>query len=389
LERLKAPALRQLLILSLVVFFIMFPRLLFAPLLEPIREDLVLSKAEATRFFLFISLGYTVSILLSGFVSKRITHRYTILIALLGVGTSIAAISFFRTPLLIYAALTFCGLSTGLYPPSGLSSVTGLVPRKQSGTAIAIHELGPNFAFFFAPFIAGILLGPLNWRSLLLLSGLSCYIMAGIFFTFSKAGKFSGEPPKARNILPIVREPSFWAAVCLMVLSVAASQGIFSILPTFLNTERNLELSLVNRLIGLSRISGLAVVLISGYLGDKFGIAKLALILCIFSAVFTILLGVSEGFLLILSVFMQPMLIMAFFPLNMSVVSQTGPRYSRNIAISIAIPIAFLLGSGVYPIIMGNLAEQGKFSLGFIILGIALLVSLFILPFLNIRQKED
>lgn len=364
----------------------MFPRLLFAPLLEPIRHDLDMTKSQASRFFLFISIGYTVSILLSGFVSQKITHRYTVLIALTGVGTAMILASLFNTHTLIYASLTFLGLSTGLYPPSGLSSVTGAVNPEKSGTAIAIHELGPNFAFFFSPFIAGVLLGTLSWRIMLLLSGLSCYLMAVLFIIFSKSGRFRGEPPNFSNILPVVRESSFWTAVGILVISVAATQGIFSILPTFLNTERNLELSLVNRLIGISRISGLGVVLISGYLGDRFGVARLIAVLSGAAGLFTILLGTAKGAVLIAAIFLQPMLIMAFFPLLMSVISQTGPRNSRNIAISLAIPIAFLLGGGVYPIIMGNLAEHGMFSLGFIILGILLFLSIAALPVL--KRKE-
>ncbi len=386
MAKLKRQELLQILLLASVVFFIMFPRLLFAPLLEPIRHELDMTKAQASRFFLFISIGYTVSILLSGFVSQKITHRYTVLIALLGVGTAMILASIFHTHGFMYASLTFLGLSTGLYPPSGLSSVTGTVKPEKSGTAIAIHELGPNFAFFFSPFIAGVLLGIVSWRTMLLFSGISCYLMAVLYLAGSKSGKFRGVPPNFSNILPVIREPSFWTAVAILVISVAATQGIFSILPTFLNTERNLELSLVNRLIGISRISGLGVVLISGYLGDRFGVARLTAVLSCAAGIFTILLGTAEGPVLIAAIFLQPMLIMAFFPVLMSIISQTGPRNSRNIAISLAIPIAFLLGGGVYPIIMGHLAEHGKFSLGFVILGILLFVSIAAMPVL--KKKE-
>ena len=59
------------------LFFLNFTsRVIFSPLLPIIEGEFGLDHAAAASFFLLISAGYFCSILLSGFVSARINHKY-------------------------------------------------------------------------------------------------------------------------------------------------------------------------------------------------------------------------------------------------------------------------------------------------------------------------
>ena len=65
------------------IFFLNFiGRIVFAPLMPSIENNLGLDHTEAGSMFLLISLGYFISLLGSGFLSCRLTHRKTIIISI-------------------------------------------------------------------------------------------------------------------------------------------------------------------------------------------------------------------------------------------------------------------------------------------------------------------
>ncbi|MFP4567086.1 MAG: hypothetical protein ACLFNX_11350, partial [Spirochaetaceae bacterium] len=55
----------------------------------------------------------------------------------------------------------------------------------------------------------------------------------------------------------------------------------------------------------------------------------------------------------------------------------------RNLAVSLVIPIAYLFGGGIFPTMIGRLAEQDLFGLGFVIIGVLTALGLFIVPALG------
>ena len=57
------------LFLVFVLFFLFTARIIYSPLLLSIEESLGLGHAEAATFFLFITIGYSVMMIFSGFVA--------------------------------------------------------------------------------------------------------------------------------------------------------------------------------------------------------------------------------------------------------------------------------------------------------------------------------
>ena len=113
------------------IFFLNFiSRIVFAPLLPSIQEDLGLAHVEAASLFLFVSMGYSISLLGSGFISCRLQHRKTIVLSAITVGFSLLGIAFCTNLWAVRGALLLLGLASGLYLPSGLASLTDLVSVK-------------------------------------------------------------------------------------------------------------------------------------------------------------------------------------------------------------------------------------------------------------------
>jgi NNP family nitrate/nitrite transporter-like MFS transporter len=376
-------ALPSLFFMMATVFFVMYGRLIFAPLLVPIRADLGISTGEAARFFLWISIGYTASILFSGYLARHILHRRTIALSafLLAVGLLVVGTASSLT--VVRSGLLVLGFGAGLYPPSGVSTATSLVVDNIRGRAVALHEVGPNAAFVLAPVIASLALRITTWRGVVIGSGVTALLLSLLFFFFSPAGNFRGSPPLLTHVRDLLAKPLLWAVGGFLTLAACSTYGVFSIMPTYLVDEEGLSIEVVGAVIGASRISGVVMVFLSGWLLDRLGTVRLIAGVMLITGLLTASIGIVSGTALLVVVFFQPVVISAFFPAAISSFAYLGPREIRNVGVSLIIPFANLASGGLFPSVMGALGDRGMTGLGFSVFGLIMVSSLFLLPLLR------
>ena len=347
------------------IFFLNFiSRIIFAPLLPSIQKDLGLAHVEAASFFLFVSMGYSVSLLSSGFISHRLQHKKTIVLSATAVGISLTGIALCEGIWTIRGGLLLLGLASGLYLPSGLASLTALVNVKHWGKAIATHELAPNLSFFVAPLLAESLMMWFSWRGVLVFLGV-CSILTGVLFSFCwKGDDFSGEAPNFLSLKALFSQKSFWLMIILFSFGICATLGIYTMLPLFLVAQHGLERNWANTLVALSRISGMFMAFLAGWTNDRIGPRLTMSAVFLIAGLTTVLLGALTGSWLVLMVFLQPVLAGCFFPPGFAALSAIGPPNARNVAISFTVPAAFLVGGGGIPLGIGMMADAGFFALG-------------------------
>ena len=363
-----------------IVFFNFLSRLIFSPLLLTIEKDLNLNHAQAGSLFLLISIGYSITMFLSGFVSSRISHRKTILLSALISGLSFFVISSSSTLIGIKIGLVTLGIGCGFYFPSGIAIITSLIEAKKLGKALGLHELGPNLAYVLAPVIAELFLGFTSWRIILMVLGSANLLMAVVFGFFGQGGHFPGEAPRLRNLRKMLSQTSFWIIIIFFSFAAAGTIGVYSIIPTYLVVERGMEQATANTLISISRISVLFVILLAGYLVDRVG-TKLSIgIIMVTAGVATILLGLTTNLGLIIIVLIQPVLISSFFPAGFAAISKIAPPRMHNLAVSVILPFSVLFGGGIVPATLGFLGEYSSFSIGFVLLG-GLTMTSVVIPF--------
>ena len=373
------------LFLAGILFFTFLSRVVFSPLLVQIEEELHLSHAKSGSLFLLISIGFAPVMLGSGFVSQRITHRGTILLASITCGLSVLIIAFSRSLIGIQTGMVLLGMGSGLYFPSAMATMTRLVDPEHWGKAISLHEAGPTMGYVLAPIVAELGLTFTSWRGVLIIVGVGGLMMAAIFALFGQGGRFAGEPPRLDNVGRIFYQPSFWVITVLMSLACGASVGVYAILPVYLISEQGLDQGLVNTLVGLSRISGLVAVFLAGWLADRFGAKRVMGGVYTATAILTGLMGFDQKVVLVTVVFLQPAVVSAFFPVALLGLANVGPPKTRNVAVSLMIPFVYLFGGGVVPAGMGIVGEYYGFALGFLLMGGLLLISLCLLLFLQDR----
>jgi NNP family nitrate/nitrite transporter-like MFS transporter len=344
-------------------------RVILAPLLPTIESDLAVGHGEAGSLFLLISTGYFFSLLGSGFVASRFMHYRTIPFSASAIGLALVSISLSDSQLGLMVGLVLLGLAAGLYLPSGISTLTSLVGPNQWGKAIAIHELAPNLGFVVAPLISEALLKWFSWRGILGVMGLAS-ISAGVAFVrFGKGGRFPGTAPSVASFQNILARPAFWIMTILFSLAITGSLGVYTMLPLYLVAERSLDQYSANILVAISRISGLGMAFLAGWATDRFGAKRIMAAVFLLTGSMTVLLGLAKGFWLVLVVFLQPMLAVCFFPAGFAALSCIGPSSSRNVAVSLAIPLAFLIGGGGIPTGIGIMGEVANFALAFALVG--------------------
>lgn len=379
-----------LVILATGIFFFNFlARILPAPLMPTIEYDLGLDHAGAGGFFLLISLGYCSSLVGSGFLSVWLTHRKIIILSSLATGCALLFVASTGTRLGINLALVFLGLAAGAYLPSGITAITSSIKPANWGKAIGVHEMAPAVAYIAAPLIAEMLLKWFSWQGVLASIGIISMLLGLSFLKFVRGGDIKGEAPHLNNVRYLTREPSFWIITILFSSGIAASMGIFSMLPLYLVAERGFDRSHANTLISLSRILPVVMALLSGWMSDRLGAKRTIKWIMVFNGVMTLMLGIVPGNWIVFMIFMQPMLSACFFPAAFTLLSSTTPSNVRNVSVSMTIFFAYLIGAGLIPAGMGILGDAGCFALAIAIVGAIILSSAFLIRYLKYRENQS
>jgi NNP family nitrate/nitrite transporter-like MFS transporter len=368
------------LLFLVLIFFINFTaRIIFSPLMPTIEVDLSLTHSDAGLLFLLISFGYFMGMLGSGFLSAAVTHNKTISLSAITVGLTLLPISFSSNKWILLIGLFVLGLSAGFYLPSGLATLTSIINPRQWGKAIAVHEMAPNLGFVAAPLLAEMFMLWYSWRIILVVLGVTSLLMGLANARFGKRGELRGEPPKFGAIRTLVKKRSFLIMLLLFCAGIGGFLGIYTMLPLYLVTEHGMDREMANTLVAISRIPGLAVVFIAGWATDRFGPKRTLVWIFMLTGILTMALGFAKGFWISVFVFIQPMIAVCFPPAALVALSLIGPHETRNIAVSITIPFAFLIGGGMLPILIGILGDAGAFGLGIVMVG-GLILLTSILP---------
>ena len=90
---------------------------------------------------------------------------------------------------------------------------------------------------------------------------------------------------------------------------------------------------------------------------------------------------------MILMLFLQPMLMVCFYPAGFTVLSRIVPAGSRNLSVSLTVLISSLIGGGLIPIALGVFGDAGAFGLAFVIVGIVSLLSIILISGLKVRES--
>ncbi len=364
-------------------------RVIFAPLMPAIQTDLGITHGQAGSLFLMISIGYLAASFSSGLMAARLNHSGSLRVSAWLVALVLLPFSVAQNLWLLRALMMCIGLAAGFHLPSAVATITGQIRKEEWGKALSVHQSAPPLAFITAPLIATLLLAAVSWRWVLGLWGALAMVSALVYTVGGKGGNFPGQSPTRPNVSTVISKPSFWTLVVLFAMAMGGNAGIYAMLPLYLVTERGMELTRANTLVGLSQISGLAMVFIAGILVDKIGQKPMMAVTLLATGIFTILLGLAQGPWLYIVIFLQPALLNAFFPAGFGALARIAPPHLRSVSNALGTPLSFLFGGGLLPLAIGHLGERYSFSTGMICTGIFILAGPLLVPLLKLGQYDD
>ncbi|MBN2283188.1 MAG: MFS transporter [Deltaproteobacteria bacterium] len=376
------------LFLTFIFFLNFIARVILSPLAPVIEESLGLKHSQVGFFFFLITLGYFISLFGSGFIASRINHGRTIVLSTLSFGVVMFFISATGEVFWTGTGMFLLGLATGMYIPSGIATITDLVTPRQWGKALAIHEFAPSLAYMAAPLVVEILLRHVSWRGVMITVGVVALLAGTAFIRFGRGGETFGVRPDIGSVTSLLFDRSFLMLIALFGLGISSTIGIYSMLPTYLVSHFGMDRVGANTLVALSRISALILVLIAGWATDRFGAVRTIKSTLLLAGMLTVLLGITPRGWITLIVFLQPAFAVCFFPGAFALLSMIVPPEHRSLAVSLAIPAAFMFGAGILPMIIGILGDMGHFTHAFIAAGLCIASGAFLAPLIRNVNRE-
>ncbi len=373
-----------LLLLTAIFFFNFTARVVYAPLMPEIEVNLNITHAVAGSLFFYISIGYFITLLGSGWIAASLNHRRTIILSTVVLGLTLICTAFSSGLWTIRITLLLLGAAAGLYLPSGIATLTALINPRHWGKAIAVHELAPNLGFVMAPLLSELIMMWFSWRAVPVMLGVTTILLGVTFARYSRGGSFTGAAPGLTSFKVFLASPAFWIMVMLFGLGVAGTLGVYTMLPLFLVTEHAIDRNFANALVSFSKISSLFMAFAGGWASDRFGPRKTMIIVFLFSGVATIAMGTVSGYWILLAIFLQPMVAACFFPAGFAALSRIGPTGARNIAVSLAVPVAFMIGGGAVPVFLGFMGDVASFAAGICLVGSIIILGAVLAYFLKL-----
>ena len=359
----------SLLFLFCCMWFLNFTtRAVISPLLPVIEDELGITHALAGSLIFFLSIGYAVSLLLSGVLSPRMGYKRTIFYSHLLIAFALVSVRFAGT----YASIGFLclliGLGTGVYLPSALPLLTHIFSRENWGKAIVIHDAAASVSILCIPLLVALSSPWVAWRDL--------FVILGCLFLVSMTafGLATPSPPvneEDRKVFSrVLGMKSFWVMAILWIFASATALGFYNVIPLFLVKERGFTLAVANSMLGVTRIGCLIVSILAAFLVDRYGGKRI-----LFATFLTTGLSTMGAALvtfppvLVGLLFLQASFNAVFFPVGLVAISKlTGPS-ERSAFTGAAVAAGVIFGLGLTPPTLGAVADHWSFQAGILGLG--------------------
>lgn len=367
-------ALPALFLLTSVFFLTFLSRIIFSPLLPLLEKELEIRHSQGASLFLGVSIGYVVTILLAPFLSVRIGNRKTIACAGVGCGLMLVLFSFCHTLASCQIVSVCVGLMAGLYLPSGMATIVELAPASYLTRGMAIHELAPNLGFVIAPLISSLLVSFFGWRTGVQLLGWMFVLWGAGYGWYGYDCTRLQQPLNLRLACALFRRILFWRITLMLCFAVSSTIGIYSMLPLLLVNEQSMGTEEANTLVAVSRLGSIIMPLVGGWLGDRFGNGRIVVAVLFVTGLLTVPLGFLQEWRLIACVILQPLIAVMFFPCCFALFATLGEQEQKGMAISLGIPIGFLVGGGVLPLLIGTIGDLFGLRTGVMTVGVMMSV---------------
>ncbi len=379
-QALKGKALLFLLFVWFLWFMNFMARTVLSPVLPLIEDEFGVLHARATSIFVFIGIGYGLSVFFSGVYARIIGPRKSICASLTLLGLTFVAISQVRTFDFFYPIGVVMGIATGMYLPAAIPLLTDYYDQGQWGKVISVHDSGASLSMSAVPFAALVFLLILPWRGMFVVIAIIYFLVAAIFYFVSDEVNAGAES----SYLPgrVLKSKAVWYIGVVWIFMAGATMGLYFVIPLYLAKELSLSIEYANTVFGVSRIGAAVVGITAGFLVDRFRARKISFFLILATGVFTTLVAVGDLRWIKVFLFLQASVAAGFPPISLVAISRMFERETRGQAVGLVVTLG-VVGTAFIPYFLGLCGDLVSFRLGFLVLGVATALSSGLLYFVK------
>jgi len=358
-------------------------RAVFSPFLPLIEENLSISHGAAGGLFTSLSIGYGLNLVIAGRFASIWGYKRTVVFGFIGTSLVLIGFQWAESYIAFHILFFLLGFVTGAYLPSILPIITETYEYRHWGKTIGFHDSAASFSIFSIPLLVAFGLHYLSWRNILLVFGIVSLLLPIYFWKISVEPKKELSDQKGKVSL-LFKRKTVWVIGFLWIFAAGSCLGLYSILPLFLVKERGLDFHFANTLFGISRVGGVFISILIGFLIDRYGYRKMLVLAIITTGLSTIGLALASTLpMIVTALILQATLSLAFFPIGLSTISKLTPLSERAIATGVIVSIGMIFGVGFVPFLLGVIADHLNFEAGILGLGILTSFSSLMVRFLR------
>ena len=253
-----------------MVFLVNMARIVFAPLVEPLRESFAVSPATIGLITTLVWLGSALPRIPTGYLLTRVPRHRVVL----GTGAVLTVSSGFTalagSPVVLGVGAFLMGLSSGAYFIAANPLVSELYPQRV-GRAIGIHGMASQTAAVIAPLLVSGFLLVADWRAVFLAIGLAAMVATVALYRISADAAVPSAGAADRDLVTALRRqwPIILTGVAFMATAGFVWNGLFNFYVSYLVADKALAEPTARTLLTVVFGAGVPAFFLTGRLADR------------------------------------------------------------------------------------------------------------------------
>jgi len=359
-------------------------RSVLPPVLPILSVELGLSHAQAGLLETAYLIGYIISKLPAGALSKRYGTRKVLAASMVGYGASTLLISYASGFSHIFALRFLVGLFQGVHLPVSNALLSDRFGDKQN-RAIGFNESGPNVGNTLAFPVAVSILSVWGWRTAFLVLSLPAFLLAIASFLFMKEDPVSNPTEKKaesgnlRDYLWILIPYALSHAAYNLVLRTT-----FTFIPSFLVEFRGMEVAAAGFMATVLPFAGIFTKMGSGFIMERTGSRNAICGAAFLSAVFlATLVFFPDTSLLMVNLLVLGLTLYSFSPIIYASTTGSLPSGLKAIGLGAVTMVGNIVGA-VSTSVVGALIDVRGYGFTFYALSVVtVLISILIFALMS------
>ena len=244
-----------------------------------IGESLNITASQKGLILSSFFLGYTIFQIPYSYLSNRVGTRKVLINSVIAVGIFMILFGFGTSVLYLVVIRFLSGsLAHAGYPSAVSSFISTEVEDDKKGAVQSSMISSSGFAGIIGPPVIAILISWYNWKLTYFILG-CVLIVVGIYMKFSIPKEAGGPIKVASNqkqlsFLDVLKDPIVWIMIFASFSINAGLYGLNSWLPSFLNQEFHLSMSMLSLITVLMGVGTMAAGMLGGIIINKFFVGK-------------------------------------------------------------------------------------------------------------------